>query len=640
MKNLIKLQLRKSLLTFTVIFGAVLAAVPLALLVKSKAMSAREAVNLAMFYWAVAGIPLVTLILSGIAGAEAGREQARNVEQPLPVSQYRLLLSSLTAVMLQLGALVFIICAILGFNLPLETLTRIQEELLRFYAFALIFLALFGFTLSYAFRNGIAGGALAIAAVSATLFPLINMGEFQQLSFEIVPLWLIKPAVAALALACGALALKLLSGLGDRQARRSAAAVAAVVLLLAAPALCSYASLAWFNLRGREVTLPVTRLFSSFYGINNALYSSLARKETASHILVQKPFSGETFYLDTAGNRSIIEPAGPEAGLFSMPNLSLAHGETLAGPAGETWVLYSRLGRGRLLGGSMKAGFTALGEVRRIWSAALISGKEPGLIERREDGYYYAPLPAGKSSLEWKKVSSVKDGSMRFLGEKYLSEGAAARFGKDGKTLEYRGKRWAIPGAEALARPEPGVELADGMNFLVPVKTKDGYATWLCRPNGKAEMVWPKYFRLMANLTVAPDGTVWGRMETRKISRFKAALGGYSEVSQEAPLFYVLTSDGRALSGIKADKVVEKAGVDGRDIELVHSAGDNLWFVSGSRYLVRTNLAGAGDVKVWELPSVISNRIKQVSASADGVFITAADGVYFTDWDGKTRKLY
>ena len=70
---------------------------------------------------------------------------------------------------------------------------------------------------------------------------------------------------------------------------------------------------------------------------------------------MQKPFSGEVLLIDEYGNRSVVEPADPEAGLFSLPDLSLGHGEILAGPEDRTWVLYSKSGRGRLLGGSMKA---------------------------------------------------------------------------------------------------------------------------------------------------------------------------------------------------------------------------------------------------------------------------------------------
>jgi hypothetical protein len=270
----------------------------------------------------------------------------------------------------------------------------------------------------------------------------------------------------------------------------------------------------------------------------------------------------------------------------------------------------------------------------------LITGKDPGMLALREDGYYYASLPPGKNGPEWKKVASLKDGYLRFLAAKYLREGAAAVFGKDGKTLEYRGKRWAVPDAEAWRLPEPGVELADGMNFFAQAKTRDGYTTWLCRPNGKVEAVWPEYFSLMQNLAVVPDGTVWGKRTAGMISVKRLSLTGYSSFEQEAPVFYILTADGRALSGIKTDEVVKKAGVAGGDIDLVHSAGNELWFVSGSRYLVRTDQKGAREVKVWKLPAVIHNRIKQVTASADGVFTAAADGVYFTDWDGKTRKIY
>ncbi len=123
MKSLILLQLRKSRLGFGVIFAALLASVPLALALKTGPMSPRDAVNLAMFYWALAGIPLTALILSGIAGSEAAGGQAAMTEQPLPVAQYKRLLSSLTAALLETAALTLAAWAIMGFTLPLEHLT-------------------------------------------------------------------------------------------------------------------------------------------------------------------------------------------------------------------------------------------------------------------------------------------------------------------------------------------------------------------------------------------------------------------------------------------------------------------------------------------------------------------------------------
>jgi len=148
MENLIKLQLRKGLLSFGVIMAALLASVPLALAIKSGAMKPGEAVNLAMLYWAMVGIPLTALILSGIAGAEAARDQAALTEQPLPVSQYKLLLSSLAAVLLEVAVLTLAAWAIMGFALPLEKLDGAQKYIIGFYFFSLAYLSVYGFTLS------------------------------------------------------------------------------------------------------------------------------------------------------------------------------------------------------------------------------------------------------------------------------------------------------------------------------------------------------------------------------------------------------------------------------------------------------------------------------------------------------------
>jgi len=642
MKNLIKLQLRKNFLSFAVILGAILASVPLALAVKSAGMAAREAVNLAMLYWGIAGIPLTALILSGIAGAEAAKEQARNIEQPLPVSQFSLLTSGAAAVLLQLAVLLLAVCAILGFTIPLSSLTGIQEQVLRFYVFSLGYLALLGFTLSYAFKNGIAGAAVAAAAVTAVVLPLMTMTVFQQAAFVLIPLWLIKPAIAALALAGVPAALKLLSDIFDRKIPKPAAAILAVFLLLAAPVLGSFSALAWLNLAGGKVTLPAGNRFSAIFGAH--IYPAAQRAEAAGTMLVQRPFTGEVFLIDSNGNRSVIDPgANHKARIFAglLPDLSFAAADSVAGPAGERWILYMRNNRGQVLNGSLKAGFTSRATVNETAGLTLVGGKEPCLVAYQGDtGYYSAALPPGKDGLKWMKVSAEESGIFNFWGRKYLREGAAAVFRKDGKTLEYRGKRWTVPGAAATQVPVPGVELGDGMNFFVPAKTKDGYATWLCRPDGRAEAVWPDYLRLSLNLFVAPDGTVWGKNAPHKAQSRRLSSSGYSIVEQPDPVFYILTRDGKVLSKVKTGRIVDNAGVTDGDIDLVHSDGNSLWFVSGARYLVKTGFDGAADMKVWRLPEVIKERVRQVSAAADGIFIAAADGVYFMDWDGKKNKIY
>lgn len=637
MTNLLKLQFRKSLMTFSVIAAALLASAPLALLIKPAAMKSAEAVKLAMLYWELAGIPLVALILSGIAGSEAAREQAALTEQPLPVSQYRLLLSSLLVALLETAALTLAAWAIMGAQLPLESLTKMQEFMYRFYIFALVYLSLYGFTLSYAFGNGIAGAALAGTAVVSTLLPLISMSVFQKLAFELIPLWLLIPAIAVLALAAGALALKPLSGIADRKVKRTPANMSAVVLLLAGPVLFSFAALAWLNLEARKVTLPVRYMFSRLYGADKYIGGARAREAASGLMLVQKPFYGEVFLIDKAGNRSVIDTGGETRApgfTYLMPDLSFASGETVTGPSGETWVFYMRRDRGVILSGSMKAGFTVRAEVGDAWSMNLLGGKEPGVLHRREDGYYFAALPPQKGGLEWKKVSSIGEGYMSFLNKRYLKDGIAAVFRKDGETLEYRGKSWTVPGALVTVRPVPGIELADGMNFIVPAKTKNGYATWLCPPGGKPEIIWPDFFGNIHNLSITSDGAAWG------VKRSIATAPGRKKIKFAEQEFNILTPEGRAFSGIKLDDIPLMAGYSDDALTPLRARDGWLWFSAGDKYLVKIAAGNQHDFKVWRLPEVVRDRVNLVSAAAEGIFIAAADGVYFMDWAGASKKIY
>jgi len=288
MKNLIKLQLRKSLLSFSVIMAALLASIPLALAVKSAAMKPGEAVDLAMLYWALVGIPLTALILAGIAGSEAVREQAANTEQPLPVSQYKLLLSSLLAVLLEVAVLTLAAWVIMGFALPLAELDEAQKFIFRFYLVSLACLSVYGFTLSYAFRNGVAGALVSAAAVAATVAPLVTMSVFQTFAFTLIPLEPLKPLIAAMALAGSAFALKLLSGISDRKVKRTAANMSLIALLLAAPALASLFALVILNNKVRRVTLQVTAR-QYFSGLEPYQYSPGAD----GLMLAYKPYSGE-----------------------------------------------------------------------------------------------------------------------------------------------------------------------------------------------------------------------------------------------------------------------------------------------------------------------------------------------------------
>jgi len=185
-------------------------------------------------------------------------------------------------------------------------------------------------------------------------------------------------------------------------------------------------------------------------------------------------------------------------------------------------------------------------------------------------------------------------------------------------------RRWTVPGALHNGLPVPGVALADGLNFIVPARTADGYATYLCRPGGKTELMWPEYFRPALNMSLTPDGAVWG------VSR------------ATVPAFHILTSEGRALPGVPVGRIAGSAGMKASDegVFLLRAAGGYLWFNAGDRYLVRAAVDDPANLKTWKFPKVVNNRVGVVTAAIDGIFITAVDGVHFMDWSGNAKKIY
>ena len=643
MKDLIKLQLRKSLLSFSVIMAALLASIPLALAVKSAAMKPGEAIDLAMLYWALVGIPLTALILSGIAGSEAARDQAASTEQPLPVSQYKLLLSSLAAVLLEAAMLTLAAWAIMGFSLPLERLDGTQKYIASFYLFSLVYLSVYGFTLSYAFRNGIAGAVLAAAAVAATVTPLVTMSVFQTFAFTLIPLGPLKPFIAVIALAGSAFALKLLSGISDRKVKRTAANMSLIALLLAAPALASLLALVILNNKVRQVTLQVTarRYFS---GLEPYQYSPGAD----GLMLAYKPYSGEIFLINEDGGRVVVRPAreSREKGFaYLFPDITSADAGTARDRDGTIWVLYGNYGRSARLVGGGHGGFTERASFEDWKVPELAGGKEPLLLDFRPDGIFNSPLPQGKKGLEWKKIGEKHSQAFTFLWKKYAKEGISAERKSDGKTIVYGKDSWTIAGSIFTVSPLPGFKLPGGTGFLVPTRSGNTYTTWLCRPGKKAEPAWPGWFSLGQNASVTPNGTVWGKIDNQ-ITVTARSHGIFSSKEEFiSPFFSIITPEGEVLPQISAAAILRKAGIKDGRLDLLRAGGGSLWFNAGDKYLVKADASDMEQFKMWKLPATATRnkwrfRTGAVSPTKNGILVAAMDGVYFMDWNGAEKKRY
>jgi hypothetical protein len=649
MKTLIALQLRKNLMGFAGILLAMLASIPLPLIFPAGSIEPEMAIKSVLGFWALIGMPLAALLFACSGGSEAARGKAAAAEQAIPVSQYRVLISYLIAALLQLAALALLVYACLNFTQPLGALTPAQKWMLNFFIFSLLYLALAGFTCSYIFRNGIVGALSAAAAVFLTVTPLIGMSVSTSMNFAVLPMPVVIAATVVLALGGTLFALKLLSALSDRKEKKTLANISAAAFLLTAPPLTALLCLAIFNSALQQLTLP----FSNWdFGRIRYQYlpGSEPQKKAARLLLAQRPFTGETFLLDETGRKTVIIPgSGPgKPRLFSfLPDLDYRNstGQAVTGADGESWLLISRNGREKIFSGTPESGFKLRAEVNNARHSTLVEGKRPGLIARRGDGTYYCDLPPVGGKLQWVKKPRVSD--YRITMEKYYKDGAAARFSSDRRSLIYGDKRWQLPYFKGFeyymsSAPVPGFYLKDGINFLVVAGEKAESTTYLCRPDGTVRPLWSRFFAFPFNVTVAPDGTVWNKLDNPgRITRS----GFITKTLLNSPSFYIQHREGKSFER-RFDGILLKTGVKDGNIRLAHSDGDALWLIVGNKYLAKTGIHDPNRIALWRLPEtpqfsyrLFSHSFPMVHPAPEGIFVMAFKGVYFMDWEGRIKKI-
>jgi len=648
MKNLILLQFRKSRLPFLVLAGAVLLSVPAALLFRSATLTGPEAVNIAMLFWALAGLPLAIMTLAGTAGSDAASDAARAAEQPLPGSQYRQVLSGLAAAALQTALLVLAVYAVMGFSVPMDRLTFTNAHVARHYAFYAAFLVLYSFTLSYAFRNAVAGGLAAAALLVVTALPLLSAALFGELLLDLIPLVFINSLTAALALAGALGALYLLCRAYARREAGRAAKVLLAALLLAAPVLPPFFGLAALRAKAAEVTWPVYPL----------VLSTDTPEAASGAMLAQKPFTGEVFLIDGEGRRAVVFPEDSDRGVpnYFFPVPAFVRGQTMSASDGSVWVYCNSYDRPAvLLNGSAAGGLKLRATLPDSRRAYFVRGKVPGIIERRKDGAYYAPLRTGTEPLEWKKIDNMPAAAAkRWLagtGEEALLDAflrgmlagapGVAVVSTDGRTVASGGEKWMVPGALGPKSPLVGVKRADGINYIVPAGKGKNYAAYLCPPGKAARKLWDGYFRAGSNLWQAPDGTLWGYNRMSRVVSTVKNIFGETKKESDSPQFNILTRDGRSIESFGLDQVLRDLPAVKGEIALVREENGELWFTLGNAYLVKTGANPHGSYSSWKLPQSVQEKYwrSNLLANRDGLLIAAIDGVHFMDWEGRPRKL-
>ncbi len=648
MKNLIILQFRKSLLPFLVLAGAVLLSVPAALLFRPDTMTGPEAVNIAMLFWALAGLPLAIMTLAGTAGSDGASDAARSAEQLLPESQYRQILSGLAAAAVQTGLLILAVYAIMGFSVPLDKLNFVNAHVARHYFFYTSFLMLYSFTLSYAFRNAVAGGLAAGALLGVTAVPLLSAALFGELMLDLIPLVFINSLTAVLALAGALGALCLLCRVFARKEAGRAAKALLSALLLTLPVLPPFIGLAALRIKAADVTWPVYPL----------VLNSEGPEAAPGVMLTQKPFTGEVFLIDEEGRRAVVFAEDSAGGLpsYLFPVPAFVRGQTMAAPDGSVWVYCNRYDKPAvLLNGSAAAGLKLRSTLPDSRRAYFVRGKVPAIVERRKDGVYYAPLQAGTGPLEWKKVGSMPGEAEKrwvigtgeealldaFLRGRLAGAPGVAVLSTDGRTVTAGGEKWIVPGALGPKSPIIGVKLGDGINYIVPSGEGKDYAAYLCPPGKAARKLWQGYFRVGANLWSAPDGTLWGYNRKSRIVSTVRSIFGVSKKESDSPLFNILTREGKSVEPFGLDQILRDLHAGEGDIALVKEANGELWFTIGNAYLIKTGANPHGPYSYWKLPQSVQEKYwrSTLLATRNGIMIAAMDGVHFVDWEGRSKKL-
>ena len=647
MKNLIILQFRKSRLPFLVLAGAVLLSVPAALLFRPDSFTGAEAVNIAMLFWALAGLPLAIMTLAGTAGSDAASDASRAAEQPLPASQYRQVLSGLAAAAAQTALLLLAIYAIMGFSVPLDKLNFVNAHVARHYAFYAAFLVLYSFPLSYAFRNAVAGGLAAAALLVLTALPLLSAALFGELLLDLIPLAFINTLTAVLALAGALGALHLLCrAYARREAGRTAKALLSA-LLLAAPVLPPFFGLAALRAKAADVTWPVYPL----------VINSDTPQAAPGVMLAQKPFTGEVFLIDEAGRRAVVFPEDSDRGIpnYFFPVPSFVRGQTLSASDGSVWIYCNRYDKPAvLMNGSAAAGLKLRSTLPDSRRAYLVRGKVPAIVERRKNGAYYAPLRTGTGPLKWEKTGMPEAAAKRWLagtGEEALLDAflrarlagapGVAVVSTDGRTVTSGGEKWTVPGALGSKSPIVGARLNDGVNYIVPAGEGKDYAAYLCPPGKKARKLWQGYFRFGSNLWSATDGTLWGYNRKLRVEVTVKTIFGKTKKDLESPQFNILTRDGRSIESFSLDQILRDLPGAKGEIALVREENGEFWFTIGNAYLVKTGADPHGPYSYWKLPQSIQEKYwrSNLLATRNRLLIAALDGVHFIDWEGSSGKL-
>jgi len=352
------------------------------------------------------------LLYSGKCGFQSAEESILNTEQTLPISQYQLLLSSLTSILVQAAGLILILNFLVAFVPGPYNIRKVAISLVRDfpYYFVMLQVVLSGFAFSYALKNGIAGGFFGGVVVLCAGYPFGMMLDYK-LAYSIDRLtpmfYLVSIAAASSALA----AIKLLSDVSDRKEKKTIFKLSLISFLLLAPLILSFASLTAFNLAARSLIISAEDYHIKLPAAIKPIATNLKTGYSPVNLLV-RPYTEEVFFIDSSGEKNVLVPGNNEYNFpFRMrPMRKYLILQAVMNPEGEIWLLRREPSSRTcdLLNGTAKNGLKAYAVLARGKGIWLLGGERPIIFTDKSKfglGQYYRCQLPGKGIVDCKEYS-------------------------------------------------------------------------------------------------------------------------------------------------------------------------------------------------------------------------------------------
>jgi hypothetical protein len=651
---LIALELRKNRMALIGLAAAAALIHPISLIVaRRQGMDARLALQAAMWWWVIVGLPLSAAIFGAAPGSGLRAAEARAADSPLPVSASGRVFRGLAGALLQFLILI-LVTAIIGvivspgwsaavFDSPslLDAKTWIgmmfYRTLVTYFALELISSC---FLASYIFGNAVAGGLIGSVAAAAQAAVIMLCLQYHFFFPERVESFKTIIALAALiGIAAKAAAVRPLAARFERSRRLGFGGTVGTFLLLIAGFLCALGAqeLAYSQVRS-SLRLIKPKISSMLIVIGGP---STEEMEAALFPAVR----GADALADTVGGGLIwISPTGSlirllgdgEVGRFSLTGpfhtridsaawdetgslLIARRSEEASGDKIDFWA--GRPGTG------MHRVDPAIGVPERL---AREKGAL-GIVFRKDFKELFCVLDFNGRA---KKCAPYADfASVRNTGTDLL---LAARLSKDGLTLTRSGPRaktWRLPGraADLASLPEtiPAYLIAGKPAYFTTIRIKDDEAVAVCLDDGSVKTAWKHGWSGLRGfgglkLNVLPDGTL---------------------VYQYAYDWNVVDPSGNFLPTIRSKRLFERwprpASAPPFTPLLVHRAGGHDWIVFEGTRLVEMDESSGMPLKDWPLPAKPwrAGSIDGVRVLEGGLAMQEFAAPFFIGWDGKVRAL-